>query len=172
MKPSLPPLGSCIYPLCGIFLIFINELPAVVKRDHDEDDAEVVIFADDNTPMVKHEDPNELHEKLEGVAKKVSEWFKSNQMIVSGEKTKLIITSTNANRRNKIGDDLVKVKIDGHDQTEAACEKLLGIFVNKEGNWKTHLCGDGAKQKGLLQDLSKRVGMLKQLRNKWDNCPT
>ena len=36
--------------------------------------------------------------------------------------------------------------------------------LNKAGNWKTHLCGDGGKVKGLLQDLSKRVGMLKHLR--------
>ena len=46
--------------------------------------------------------------------------------------------------------------------------KLLGIIVNKIGSWKNHLHGD-EDNLGLLKDLSKRIGMLKQLRR---NIPT
>ena len=94
-----------------------QETPKNVEEDETaKNDAEIVVFADDNTPMIKDENPEELQVKLEQLAKKVTTWFHSNQMIVSGEKTKLIVTSTAANRRNKLGDSLVKVKVDGHDR--------------------------------------------------------
>ena len=84
-------------------------------------------------------------------------------MIVSGEKTKLMITSTSANRRNKLGDSDVNIRVDGLALIESKSEKLFGVFANRDGNWRSHLHGDGFKNKGLL-DLSKRIGMLRHLR--------
>ena len=57
-SPFLPirwgvPQGSILGPL--IFLIFIYELPAVVENLFK--DSSIVVFADDNTPMLRHEDP-------------------------------------------------------------------------------------------------------------------
>ena len=46
------PQGSILGPL--IFLIFINELPAVVENvDEYSEDSSIVVFADDNTPNVQ-----------------------------------------------------------------------------------------------------------------------
>ena len=42
-------------------------------------------------------------------------------------------------------------------------EKLLGLVVNDTFTWKNHLYGD-EDNLGLLKDLSKRAGMLKNLR--------
>ena len=64
------------------------------------------------------------------VAKKVTEWFHLNKMIVSGENTKLIITGTNVNRLSKFGDSKLKVTVDEHEQSECESEKLLGIIVS------------------------------------------
>ena len=79
-------------------------------------------------------------------------------MIVSGKKTKL------TNRRNKLGNADINIRVDEHPLTESKCEKLLGVLVNREGNCKSHLHGDGEKNKGLLLDLSKRIGMLRKLK--------
>ena len=43
-------------------------------------------------------------------------------------------------------------------------EKLLGVIVNDYLNWKAHLDGNN-EHCGLLSDLSRRIGVLKHLRN-------
>ena len=171
-SPFLPirwgvPQGSILGPL--IFLIFINELPAVVENlDELSKDSSIVVFADDNTPMLRHEDPVQLKEQLEVQALKITNWFQLNRMIVSGDKTKLLIVGTRSNRASKLENRTIEVNVDGHATPESESEKLLGIIVNKFGTWKNHLHGDN-ENSGLLKDLSKRIGMLRQLRK---NLPT
>ena len=156
------PQGSILGPL--IFLIFINELPAVVE-DGDEysEDSSIVVFADDNTPMYRHKDPEALRENLEAQAFRITTWFQKNKMIVSGDKTKFLLIGTHANRKSKLDDRTLKITVDGHETPESESEKLLGIIVNKAGTWKHHLHGN-EENLGLLKDLSKRIGMLRKLR--------
>ena len=84
-------------------------------------------------------------------------------MIVSGDKTKLVVVGTRENRESKLKDKVVELIVDGHETTESDSEKLLGIVINKFGTWKNHLHGDDDNI-GLLKDLSKRTGILRKLR--------
>ena len=165
-SPFLPikwgvPQGSILGPL--IFIIFINELPEIVETFNSPMDSSIVVFADDNTPMSKHKNPDQLIENLEVQALKVTNWFHQNKMIVSGEKTKFLVVGTQANRSANIEDKTLKIVVDGHEVIESKSEKLLGLIINNVGTWKSHLHGD-SENPGLLKDLSKRIGMLKQLR--------
>ena len=96
----------------------------------------------------------------------VSEWFKKNDMVVSGEKTKLLLLGTFMNRKMKIENNenfSPKLQIDEKSVEPSRSEKLLGIVVNDTLTWKNHLYGDDDNL-GLIKNLSKRVGMLKNLR--------
>ena len=173
-SPFLPikwgvPQGSILGPL--IFLIFINELPALVENidpigedgDKEVHDSTIIVFADDNTPIHSHKDPEILKRNLQSEANIITSWFQKNRMIVSGDKTKLVVVGTHANRNSNLKNEVVTLNVDGHEATESDSEKLLGIVINKYGTWKNHLQGDDDNI-GLLKELSKRIGMLRKLR--------
>ena len=167
------PQGSILGPL--LFIIFINELPEVINSaDTEENEAQnsdidkgaVVIYADDNTPIVSDADPNRLFNKIQTIASNISNWFHRNDMVVSGEKTKLLITGTHMNRKIKIeenNDVNPEIMIENEEVKASRSEKLLGLVVNDSLTWRNYLHGD-EENSGLLQHLSKRVGVLKILR--------
>ena len=93
-----------------LFLFFINELPDIVKErtegnadaENNDKDAEIIVYADDNTPTTADKDPLALQTKVQNEANLVTNWFSRNNMICSSDKTKLIIVGTNANRTDKL----------------------------------------------------------------------
>ena len=175
-SPSLPvpwgvPQGSILGPL--LFLLFLNELPDIVKDDHAEEteaseipnENDVIIYADDNTPITADKDPLRLQEKIQDEANIVTGWFSKNDMICSSDKTKLLIIGTNANRKNKLEKKnlSLKVEICGEEKQETTSEKLLGVIVNNTATFKHHLYGDH-ENPGLMKQLSTRAGMLSKLK--------
>ena len=165
------PQGSILGPL--LFLFFINELPDIVKDTSEEagndgnndEDNEIVVYADDNTPITADKDPIMLQDKIQNEADIVTDWFSRNDMICSSEKKKLLIVGTNANRISKlINQDLtLKVNVCGEVKEETTSEKLLGIIVNNSATFKNHFYGD-EENTGLFKQLSTRLTMLKRLK--------
>ena len=157
-----------------MFLIFINELPEVTKVPRDvevvDPEAEIIVYADDNTPFTADAEPEVLQEKLQHEADTVSDWFEKNDMVGSSEKTKLMIVTTMANRASTLTQNAISfnVSVCGNLKNETKSKKLLGITMNNQLNWKNHLYGD-QENIGLVKELSKRVGMLRQIRKYVNN---
>ena len=86
-------------------------------------------------------------------------------MVCSSDKTKLLIMATYKNRYQKLSleNKELSVKVCGETKSESVSEKLLGITVNNLLTWRHHFYGD-EENTGLMKQLSKRIGMLKQIR--------
>ena len=112
---------------------------------------------------------NQISEKERNIQKegdKIVNWFDKNDMICSGDKTKLLIVGTRANRKSKLENRNISLKVDicGDEIKESNSEKLLGVVINNNLTWREHIYGD-AENIGLLKNLSKRIGILKKLRS-------
>ena len=73
----------------------------------------MVIFADDNSPTTSNADPEELMEDIQTDAIKITTWFANNDMVCSGEKTKFLLITTNANRAAKLAGETKSVAVNG-----------------------------------------------------------
>ena len=141
----------------------INELPDIVKEttegnadaENNDKDAEIIVYADDNTPTTADKDPLVLQTKVQNEANLVTNWFSRNNMICSSDKTKLLIVGTNANRTDKLSkrDLSLKVNVCGEEKKESTSEKLLGVVVNNTATFKHNFHGD-EENVGLMKQLS------------------
>ena len=152
-EESGAPQGSV---LAGVFhIINSNDMPDC----HEE--AESVIFVDDDTDSVRAKKPEELVEKLQREVDNSVNWLKDNRLCVAGDKSKILIVSTKQLRRARLRNKLAIV-VDQDIIEETTSEKLLGVVVNNTLTWKEHLYGDNENE-GLITQLKKRVGTLKRL---------
>ena len=125
------------------------------------EEAESVIFVDDDTDSVRAKKPEELVEKLQREVDNSVNWLKDNRLCVAGDKSNILIVSTKQLRRARLRNKLAIV-VDQDIIEETTSEKLLGVVVNNTLTRKEHLYGDNENE-GLITQLKKRVGTLKRL---------
>ena len=147
------PQGSVLGGL--LHVINSNDLPAC----HQEGSS--VVYVDDDSDTVSARDPGVLKNLIEHEAGNSASWLKDNRLCVAGDKSKLIVIGTKKMRSSKITDKM-KIIVDEKEIVETNSEKLLGMVVNNELTWKNHLYGD-VDNEGLVQQLSKRIGMMKKM---------
>ena len=117
------PQGSVLGPL--LFNIYLNDQFMFVT------DCKICNYADDTTIYVCDDNHESVLDKLESETLILSEWFRNNYMKLNGDKCHLMIFGQKSN-------DL-SIKIGSTTIVESTEEKLLGVTLDKQLSFKTHV---------------------------------
>ena len=141
------PQGSILGPL--LFNIFICDLFLFVT------DSDIASYADDNTPYVSANKPEEVIVKLEKVSVNLLKWFKNNGMKVNTEKCHLLLSLNNDLNAN-IGETIIKCSND---------EKLLGVTIDNKLSFVKHInnmCDKASQKLNALARISSYMNLNKR----------
>ena len=136
------PQGSVLGPL--LFNIYINDLFYLLK------DADICNYADDTTIYVCDNHLKNIQNRLERDALKLSGWFHENYMKLNDDQCHLLVFVDKTNDVSvTVGNSLIK---------ESSEEKLLGVTIDKDLSFKTHLdslCKKATQKLHALARISK-----------------
>ena len=135
------PQGSCLGPL--IFLIFVNDMRLHLT------DVDSVQFADDTTIVFGHQNENYLKYCVERELAILGDWFRANKLTLNVEKSVFLMFNRKGQgniNQLKLGDSLIN---------RVSTTKFLGVWLDDQLNWKTHL-------NKLLSKLKCGLGMLQR----------
>ena len=141
------PQGSILGPL--FFSVYINDLITVSKR------LNFLMYADDTTIYFNYEDfdlltrETDINRELE----KVNIWLKLNKLSLNTQKTKLMLF-----HRKQKHFDKISVVINGIEIEHVPSFNFLGIMLDENLSWKSHIEMVGNK-------ISKVTGILYRLKN-------
>jgi hypothetical protein len=127
MTVSGVPQGSILGPM--LFILYVNDLP--YKLGHED---KRVMYADDTSVLITQKNEADLQDKVKLVLASMMEWFSANGLVLNMEKTN-IMKSTPSNRLNMAFQIIHQDKL----LTEINHTKLLGMELNKNINWKSHI---------------------------------
>ena len=88
-------------------------------------------------------------------------WITDNRLSVAPQKSKFMLIGTDSIRK-KMDWEQVRVKVEGENIERTSSEKLLGLTLNQNLSWSSHLHGT-SDQEGLIVSMRKRIGMIKRI---------
>ena len=135
------PQGSILGPL--LFYIFLNDLLLINLRSI------VCNFADDNTLYYCGKTTENVIKNLQSDLKIVLKWFRNNQMMPNPRKFQYILLGKHK---------LLKIEIEGFQLESAKLVNLLGITINHNLTFDTHVSN-------ICKTASAKVKSLSRIRN-------
>lgn len=119
------PQGSVLG--CILFLIYINDLPEIIKTN-------CTLFADDISLIIPCKDEFDLKEKLDIHLKSTTDWLSDHNLQLNLMKTKLI--QFHPHQKKPLN---IQYKFQNNFIETTDSYPLLGINIDKNLNWKTHI---------------------------------
>ena len=139
------PQGSRLSPLLFICLL--------ADMDLWTENSTLSNFADDTQSIIINENKEKAIEITEQEANNIIAFFESNNLVNNPDKASLLYKS-----RGK-GDNISIENIGGIELKSTNTEKLLGLHINSNFEWSTHV-------EKVSIELKKRIGLLVRIKNR------
>ncbi len=111
------------------------------------------MYADDTFLCLQNQDTNILQEEVNRELLKVYQWLKANHLTLNISKSKFMIIT-----KKKVVRTTFRVAINESDLQQCDEYKYLGVYFDKDLNWKCHI-------EHVCKKISKSCGSLTKLRN-------
>ena len=138
------PQGSTLGPL--LFLLYINDMSNSSRL------LRFTLFADDSTTTYTGSDLDIVKETVESEIKKVLIWLAANKLIINIQKTHTMLFT------NKRGNNTLNITIQNTELEQKDSCKFLGIIIDKDLNWKSHI-------EFITNKISKNIALLGRLKH-------
>ena len=138
------PQGSRLSPI--LFLCLMADMDLWIK------DSKISNFADDTQSIIIRNTKEEAIETTKVESKNIIDFFSSNNFVNNANKAALIYNSKGKGCE-------ISVDIGGETLSSTYTEKLLGLHINADLKWNTHI-------DEISSELKKRIGILKRIKEK------
>ena len=141
------PQGSILGPL--LFLVYINELPAVIEH------SEVSLYADDTVLYCFSKEPHQLESKLNADLYNVAMWLKANKLTLNLTKTKSMLIGSN---RKLVNISPMSLFIFDCKLDSVSTFRYLGIKLASDFTWSDHV-------EHVISKVNQRLGLLRRIKH-------
>jgi hypothetical protein len=138
------PQGSVLGPF--LFVIFINDISQHIGI------GTANLFADDTLIYCSGNTPFEVNEKLQECVNEVSNWYKSNNIVINADKSCCMLIKSRCKNVN----DVMQISIDGDMIRNVESMPYLGLEIEENLTWDIYI-------NKLCKKLSYKVSKLARL---------
>ena len=124
------PQGSILGPL--LFLLFINDLPLYTDKVATD------LYADDTTLYTTAKSIQEIKKNLQQSLISLHKWCKDNGMVLSREKTKVMLITTKQ-RRIHLNIEELSLNYNDEQLNVISGDKILGVYVDNNLAFSGHI---------------------------------
>ncbi len=132
------PQGSILGPI--LFLVYINDLPTGIHSN-------IKLYADDTSLYVAHKDPIQSAQTLQQDLDTICAWAKTWKVKFNPDKTERMVITRKANVQ------IPELKMDGHTIKIVKEHKHLGITLQSNGKWNSHIREITVKAKRKVDNM-------------------